>query len=476
METKSIWFKDILETKYKTLKENIDTDILIIGGGMTGISLLYELKDIKKRVVLVEANKIGYGVTSRSTAKINYLQGIVYSKIKKLVGKKEAIDYLESQRMAIQKIKEIVKKEKIDCDFEQVTSKVYSRGSDLEEEYDFLKGQNIPVTKEPNWIQVNDTYVFHPLKYLLALASIASSKKEIYEHTKITEMEFQNGVYICKGDVTIKAKQVVLACHYPFELFPFFLPVRTYIEKSYIMGNKIDLNKKETFITTGHPVVSKRYYDNKKEVYELILSESHNICVKLNDKKNFENLVGDSKPKYLWSNEDIMTADSLPFIGKIKDELYLATGYNTWGMTNSVLASIILKDLLEGKENKYESTFDPYRKMNLAKLGQYPINILSNTLGMFQNKIIKRKHWYPKNVKLFHENGKSLATVTENGVDYTVSTTCPHMGCTLIYNETEKTWDCPCHASRFSLDGIWLKGPSKKNITYFKDTKKEEND
>ncbi len=466
METKSIWFKDIEETKYKTLKENIDTDILIIGGGMTGISLLYELKDSKKKVVLVERNQIGHGVTSRSTAKINYLQGIMYSKIKKLVGEKAAIDYLESQRLAIHTIKDIIKKEKIDCDFENVTSKVYSQDKELEEEYEFLKSQNIPVTKEKNWIQVSDTYVFHPLKYLQTVASIASKTKIIYEHTKITEIEEKDGVYLCKGDVTIKAKQVILACHYPFELFPFFLPIRTYIEKSYIMGNLIDLNKKETFITTGHPVVSKRYYDNKKEVYELILSESHNICVKLNDKKNFENVVGDSKPKYLWSNEDIMTADSLPFIGKIKDQLYLATGYNTWGMTNSVLASIILKDLLNDKENKYASTFDPYRKMNLATLGQYPINVLSNTIGMVQNKIFKRKKWYPKNIKFFRENGKSLATVSEDGKEYTVLTTCPHMGCTLIYNEIEKTWDCPCHASRFSIDGTWLKGPSKKDITY----------
>ena len=174
METNSIWLKDIKETNYKTLKENIDTDILVIGGGMTGISLLYELKDTQKKVVLVERNKIGHGVTSRSTAKLNYLQGIVYSKIKKLVGEKEAIDYLESQRLAIQKIKEIIKKEKIDCDLEKVTSKVYSRDSELEEEYEFLKDQNIPVTKDKNGIQVEDTYVFHPLKFLYALASIAS--------------------------------------------------------------------------------------------------------------------------------------------------------------------------------------------------------------------------------------------------------------------------------------------------------------
>ena len=469
METNSIWLKVVLETNYKTLKENIDTDILIIGGGMTGISLLYELKDTKKKVVLVERNRIGRGVTSRSTAKINYLQGIMYSKIKKLVGEKEAIDYYHSQKLAIKRIENIIHKENIDCDFERVTSKIYSNKKEIEEEYEFLKEQNAPVTKDKNGIQANDTYVFHPLKYLQSLASIACKTKEIYENTKITEIEVKDGIYFCKGDVTIKAKQVVLACHYPFELFPFFLPVRTYIEKSYIMSNLIAMNKKETFITTGNPVVSKRYYGNQKEVYELILSESHNICVKLNDKKNFENVVGDSKPKYLWSNEDIMTADSLPFIGKIKDQLYLATGYNTWGMTNSVFASILLKDLLNDKENAYASTFDPYRKMNLAKLGQYPVNILSNTLGMVQNKIFKRKRWYPKNVKFFHENGKSLATVTEDGVDYTVTTTCPHMGCTLIYNEIEKTWDCPCHASRFSIDGTWLEGPSKKDITYTED-------
>lgn len=468
MINQSIWLAEAKNFHFESLKKDVETDILIIGGGISGISLLYELMDTKLNVMLVERNEIGGGVTSKTTAKLNYLQGIVYSKIKNDVSSESAKLYLNSQREGMKKIIDTIKKEKIDCNLKCVTSFLYGKekdAKDMEKEYEFLKENNVEVTKEKNSLSVKDTYVFHPLKYLYALANICKNNNaQIYENTLITDLKRKGKFYICNSNgFKIKAKRVVLACHYPFELIPFFLPVRTFIEKSYIMAKSSEIIKNETFITTYPDIVSKRFYTD----YEITLTGSHVICNHLNVKKNFKKLTKKDTPEFLWSNEDIMTADYLPFVGKIEKNLFLMTGYNTWGMITSRIAALLIKDLLLGKENIYQKAFDPYRKLNTLKLKQYPVNIVSNMKGFLENKIYKKKKWYPSNLEFSMRNGKSIAKYTnEKEEEFLVYTTCPHMGCTLTFNEIEKTWDCPCHASRFDLKGKCIKGPSVKDITY----------
>ncbi len=466
MNQNSIWLKEKEKLEFPKLQEDKIVDILIIGGGLSGFSILYELLNTKKTVCLVERNKIGEGVTSKSTAKLNYLQGIVYSKIKKEVGEESAKIYLESQIEGINLVKERVKKHNIDCELEEVTSFLIGSEKDkknIEEEYLFLKEQNRDVKKEGNTLSIKDSYTFHPLKYLEGLKQIVKEKKiDVYENTIITKLEKTKDGYCCKvnDEIKIKAKQVILACHYPFMLLPFFLPVRTYIEKSYVMAKKTKNSKKETSITTYPNILSKRFYKD----YEITLSGSHNICNKLNEKENFEKLTKNEKIEYLWSNEDIMTSDHLPFIGFIDENLLLATGYNTWGMATSQIAGVIIKDLLEKKANKYQKVFAPYRSMNLGKMKQYGLNVLSNIKSFTENKLKKEKSWYPKNLTFSIHNGKTIAKLKEDDKEYIVYTACPHVGCTLIFNEIEKTWDCPCHASRFNKEGECIKGPSAYNI------------
>ncbi len=470
LKTTSIWLDTIKEKHFPTLKERKNVDVLIIGGGLTGISLLYELKDTNFNVCLVERGKIGHGITSKSTAKINYLQGITYSKIQKEVSKTSAHLYLHSQLDAIKRIKEIIAKEKIDCDFEEVTSYVYEmkeKKKELENEYLFLQKEGCPVKLEDHRISAKNNYVFHPLKYLYALSEKCLEKqKEIYENTIITNIESQKDGYLCTGTSTIYAKKIVLACHYPFLLFPFFLPLRTYIEKSYILAQKTPLYAKESWITTPKEILSKRYYSYKNESYEIILGASHILGNKKNERQNFSQIMQKHNPEYIWSNEDIMTSDYMPYIGSIQKDYYISTGYNTWGMTNSILGSMIIKDIILQKENPYVKVFEPYRKMNLAKIKQYPLNMGMNMKNFLENKIYKQKNWYPRNLFFWKQNGKLLATYTENGKFYTVHPTCPHMGCSLIFNEVEKTWDCPCHASSFDKYGKCVKGPSKYDITW----------
>ncbi|MBE6148539.1 MAG: FAD-dependent oxidoreductase [Firmicutes bacterium] len=486
-KNKSIWANIKQEKICPKLDKNIDVDVLIIGGGMTGLSTAYHLLENNLKICLVEKNEIASGVSSRTTGKLTYLQENIYSKIKTYLGKDKAKLYLESQIEAINLVKDIVQKENIECDLQKVSSYVFSNDNigKLKKEMDLLKDFNVPInttTKLPDETNVSlafyiaDSYVFHPLKYLHSLKNICLKKGvSIFENTNIISIYQLNDYYECHTiNNIIKAKYIVLAVHYPYFLLPFGLPFKSKIEKSYIKAFQVDKNNTFNAITVSKPTLSIRYHTEGKNNYKIVLNGSHNSCIKFNEQDNFKNLLGSQQKDecYIWSNKDIITNDALPFIGSINDEntLLIGTGYNTWGMTNGSLAGKILADIIWKKTNKYQELFNPYRKINLGKLINFPIILGSTTCSMIKTKIPKQKNWYPDNVKFEKRNGKNVAIyIDENKKEHIVYNLCPHLKCSLIFNGVEKTWDCPCHGSRFDIDGNVIEGPSNYNITYKQD-------
>ena len=172
----------------------------------------------------------------------------------------------------------------------------------------------------------------------------------------------------------------------------------------------------------------------------------------------------------MWSNKDIITSDYLPYIGLIEDNLLIATGYNTWGMTNSTIAGSVISDIILNKENKYINLFNPKRSFNMGKLLNFPLVLGSNVKSYVGSLINKNKSWYSENIKFMNLDGKSVGIYTDDkNKEHIVYNKCPHMKCGLIFNEVEKTWDCPCHGSRFDISGKCIEGPSNYDITYKKD-------
>ena len=491
MKYESLWLQDKQKRKTIKLNKNIGVDVLIIGGGITGLQTAYFLKDSNQKVCLVDSNLIGHGITSKTTAKINYLQETIYQDITKKYSLKIAKWYLDSQKDSIQKIKDIIKTEKIDCDLKKVTSYliastnkdvnkvtsylIASTNKDVnkvKKEEDILTKLKIDVQRYSGnidginskyAISVDDTYVFHPLKYLYFIKDICLKNNiSIYENTKVLKIKKDKNNYLCLTDeYYIKAKKVVIACHYPF----FFLPLKDHIEKSYITSFP-SINKNRTLITSSKTKSIRYYQDNK-----IYLSSSCNLCCKLNDKKNFDKVIKKNS-EYVWKNDDLITVDKIPYIGKLKknnDSLLIGTGYNTWGMTNGTLAGMILSDMILGRENKYKYLCNPLRVNNIINLGSFLYNMGSNIKGYIQSKLFKNKKWYSSKVIIKKINGESIGIYKDKNKEYMVYNKCPHMGCSLIFNEEEKTWDCPCHASRFDINDKCIKGPSKYDITYKKD-------
>ena len=476
MKNKSIWESEYINKNVKKLNRDLDLDVLIIGGGLTGLSTLYNLRHSKLKIALVEENLVGLGTTAKTTGKINYLQELIYYDIAKKSNVQKSLLYLKSQVNATVELIKIIKKEKIACDLEQVTSFVYAHQKDLKKlqyQANLLKKVGIDVKEHYQdnaySISVSNTFVFQPLKYILALKNIClNNKQHIYEKTKIIKIEKYANYYLAYTDkYKIKTKKIVLACHYPNFLIPYFMPLKVNIEKSYITAS-LNKYKKETTITSSLPTISKRYYQNKNS-YLIYLNNSSKISDNLNEKNCYDNILNKhSKIKYWWKNTDLITIDKMPYIGRVyknDDSLLIGTGYNTWGMTNASLAGSILSDILLNKSNEYEKLFDPLR----INFFNHPLSILKNCyyniLSYVQNKIIKNKPWY-QNIQIKNINGQSIATYTYKNKKYQVYNKCPHLGCSLVFNEVDQTWDCPCHASRFNLAGKCIKGPSTYDITY----------
>lgn len=488
MKNNSIWLDNIEFKKEKQIDSSMSVDVLIIGAGMTGLSTAYHLIESGLNVCVVERNGSAQGISSRTTGKLTFLQDKIYSDLMKGKCLDKSKLYLESQLDAIKMVKKIVDKNKIECNYKECTSYVYTNQKEeiknIKKEKNILEklGINVkehrklPIITDCKYaISVGDTAVFHPVKYLLVLKKICiNSGIKIFEDSKVEDIDKEDNHYICHvNKFIVKAKKVVIACHYPYFLVPFFTPLKVHIEKSYLSASITNSEENFSAITSSKPINSIRYYCDKNK-YFIFLNGSHELCSNYNYSKNFDNLKRELgqyklKTKFIWSNHDIMTNDNLPFIGYIDDNMLMGTGYNTWGMTNGSLAGKILSDLILKKNNEYVDLFDPKRGLNIKKILSFPIDMSGNAKSFLESKICKNKKWYGENVFFENRNGKNIGVyIDENNIEHVVYNLCPHLKCSLIFNEVEKTWDCPCHGSRFDIDGKCIFGPSNYDISYKK--------
>lgn len=481
MKDKSIWLDGITRKKFPKLEEDISCDILIIGGGITGICSAYFLKDSNKKIVLVERNKLCMGTTAKSTGKLTYLQDDMINKIKNIYDEEVALKYITSQKDAISLAKKIIINNDIKCNLDSVNSYIFNNtGSNsykIYENYNLYKNvcnvkvkDNIPVkTKCYKALEVNDTFVFHPVKFVLGLSEVISKDIDIYENTNVLYIDPKDDHYIVKTkNGIITAKKIVLACHYPFFLFPYLFPLRTNLEKSFLVASQVDKSKMFSAINIDKEVLSLRYHKDRKN-YLIMVSETDSLNRNIDNIKKRDNVIWNMRRrfspdiKYCWSNYDIMTWDYMPLVGVIDKNLYIATGFNTWGMTNGILAGKIISDLILERKNPYIDLFNPNRDIkNIPRIVNFNIKTAISFIG---TKLNKNKKFYRSNVKIVNENGTCYGIyVDENKKEHKVLNLCPHMKCSLAFNYQTKTWDCPCHGSSFDIDGNVIYGPSTYSI------------
>ena len=471
MKYKSIWESNLNNNIRKNKKfDEIKTDVLIIGAGITGITSAYFLMNSNKKSIVIDKGIAGDGISAKTTAKITYLQQDVYSKLSKMHGIDVAKKYYNSQKDAINIIKRIIDENNIECDFENVSSVIFTNddinAKKIEKEKEILLSWNNKVNDYTDefikyGLIVDDTYVFNPIKYLNSLRKIIEKKIPIYENTMATGIKKKDNFYIVNtNNGKIITKDIVVACHYPFFIIPHFFPFKTYIEREYVCASTIDNPKKIALINIDKELYSVRYYKN----YLIYVSNDHRLTSKTNYHENYQKSINDFKkyfnkdPEYIWMNQDIISNDRLPFIGKIKNNLYIASAYNAWGISNGTIGGKIVADLIMDKDNEYRQIFNPNR-INMSLVINSFIGIFHYLRVYFLGLFKRNNPYYVKIKGIIYGIYKD-----DEGITHKIKLICPHMKCALLFNQKEKTWDCPCHGSRFDLDGNIIETPSVKKL------------
>ena len=428
----SVWNESVhIEGRNKLVGDR-KTDVLIIGGGLAGILTAYMLAEKGVPYILVEAAKIGMGITKNTTAKITSQHGLIYDKLIKNAGVEKAKQYLMANELAIKKFREL--SEKIDCDFEEKDAYVYSLDDKekIEKEVRALKTLGVTaefVSKIPLPLQIAGAIKFkgqaqfNPLKLIDGI----SKNLNIYEDTFVASVK-GNVAFTKRGKII--ANKIIVATHFPFidSYGGYFL--KMYQHRSYVIAieNATDING--MVVDEKDNGLSFRNYQNLL----LVGGGDHKTGKRGGGYEESRRFIKATFPnaieKYLWATQDCMTLDRVPYIGlysKNAPNLYVATGFNKWGMTSSMVAAMILSDLVRGRENEFCSVFEPDR--SILK-GQLFANAFDTAINFFSFKT-KR---------------------------------CTHLGCALQYNKLEHTWDCPCHGSRFDQKGNIIDNPATKKL------------
>lgn len=429
---KSIWEYDVKLPRFDSLHGTERCDVLVIGGGIAGIMIAHRLKMRGVDYLLIEKDRILSHNTKNTTAKITYQHGLMYHKISELYGTERAHRVLDSYKNAFSEMCGLC--ESVSCDFEYRDNYVYSvnNRAALEAEMKTLDILGYgAVFKEDLPLPVSTVGAvcfprqaqFNPLKLLSEIAK----NLNIRELTRATKIK--NGcVMTTRG--TIHAKKIICATHFPFPTHHGFFPLKLYQSRSYVLA------------LDGAEDVAGMYVD--ENTYGLSFRNYKNILL-LGGGAHKTGSVGGGYAELSFfkekhypdcveicrsSAQDCMSLDGLPYIGKYSKatpELLVATGFNKWGMTNAMLSSMLITDEILGVQNDYAALFSPSRKKETKQL------------------LI--------NVK---DSAKNLLTLK--------APRCSHLGCALKWNSAERSWDCPCHGSRYTSDGEVLEGPAKKNI------------
>jgi len=492
----SFWIESIKKIQDSgTLEKDANADVCIIGAGICGITTAYYLIKRGYKVIVIDKDEIANKVTGHTTAKITSQHGLIYHYLEKEYGVKFAKKYFEANEDAIKNIRNIIQENSIDCDFQEVDSYIYTcdekEVEKINQEADSLKSININSTKTNESdlpfnileaVKFKNQAQFNPLKYIKGLVNyILKNGGKIYTKTLCTDVKRKNDEYTTYANGhKIHSKYVVLASQYPFLKVPGLYFTKMYQSLSYVIA--LETNSKlpnGMYLNVESPTYSFRTANNNGKEILLLGGADH----KTGDKVDYEKTYGilekkakeiypDCKILYKWSTRDAITLDKIPYIGEYSNllpNMYIGTGFNKWGMTSSNVAANIIADKIEGKFNAYEEVFKSTRLKPITNKGEMKNMIVDSTKSLIINKLkedsLQIKDITNNSGGIVEFDGEKVGIYkNEEGKIYCVKPICTHLGCLLEWNDADKTWDCPCHGSRFNRYGKNIYGPAIKDL------------
>ena len=429
---RSLWKETEKLPCFSSLSGQLKTDVLVIGGGLAGLLTAYKLKEKGVDCVLVEKDRLMNGVSGNTTAKITAQHGLIYHKLLKSSGKEKAGLYLEMNLKAIEEYSELCRK--IPCSFERRDNYVYSTESEkklcdemnalrvLKHEAQLVRRLPVPVATF-GAVRFCNQAQFHPIKF----ASGLLEGLKIYENTFIREIEDTKAR---TDKAEIKAEKIVFATHFPFMDRHGMYFMKLYQHRSYVLALSGAEDCDGMYVDDKKDGLSFRNYGNLL----LIGGGDHRTGKKGGNWWELQSFAEkhypSAKEEYRWAAQDCMSLDDMPYVGRYSKNtpgVYVATGFNKWGVTGSMAAASVLTDMITGNKNEYEELLSPSRCMLKPQL----------FINGFETMV-------------------SFVTPTKKR--------CPHLGCALKWNSAEHSWDCSCHGSRFDEKGKVLDNPSNGNL------------
>ena len=474
----SVWSASVLFEERPALDGDISAEVAVIGGGLAGILTAYKLKERGFGVVVLEGDRIGSGQTKNTTAKLTAQHDLIYDRLIIDFGVRRARQYAEANMNAISEYRRVIAQNKIDCDLTDCSAYLYTTKDTrpLERELEAARrlgffAELTDKTELPFSVKAalkfDGQAEFNPLKFMNAI----SEKLTIYEHTKVKKFD---GDLIITDCGTVKAKHVVFASHYPFVNIPGYYWVRMHQGRSYVLALENAAQLKCTYLGIDDDALSFRNYGE----LTLLGGGGH---------RTGENKQGgqyrklrtcakkfwpDSVETRHWSAQDCMTPDGIPYIGRYsrsRPEWYIATGFNKWGMTSSMVAAMLISAKLAGDKFPCAPVFSPQRQTTPPAAKSIGKNAMKAAKGLAMD-VFDSPRDNIKDLPAGHGGVVEYGGVKygvykdDDGKSYIVDIKCPHMGCMLEWNPDERSWDCPCHGSRFDVHGRLIDNPAQEDV------------
>jgi glycine/D-amino acid oxidase-like deaminating enzyme/nitrite reductase/ring-hydroxylating ferredoxin subunit len=487
----SVWLQTgPVQPEFPPLDGHMHADVAVIGGGIVGITTALLLREAGATVVLLEADRLARGVTGHTTAKISSQHGMIYGHLRARFGADGARTYGHVNESALEWIADRVARDAIDCDFRRRPSYAYvtssSQRSQAEDEAQAAAAAGLPAwltetTPLPYPVEAavrfDNQAEFHVRKYLLALVDDLADDHgcQIFERTRAVQVDSQDGVVQTPGG-RVSAGGIVVATHYPF-LDRSLAFARVHPQRSYAILCRIaGVPPEGMFISAGSPTRSVRGVPLDGEELLLVGGEGHKTGTGGDTRARYQRLEDFAREhwdvrsvEYRWSAQDNSTIDGVPYVGRMtprSDRLFMATGFAKWGMTGGTAAARLLADALLERENPAAGLFDPNRLKLRASATEFVKENAQVGLRFVGDRVTKRgsrpiEDLQPGEGDIVRLAGEIVAGYrADDGTLTAVSPTCTHRGCHVNWNTAERSWDCPCHGSRFAPSGDVLQGPA----------------